>query len=262
MTDTMTAPAADPETGEIRDRPHRGDRVTLTRAGAKTRAGANRALRDLTDHGARVFSGGQELRTADEVRAVVGTATRDVLSERRGGTVTGRDPEAAAPLPQPGEFLGEDGKDADYLWAPDLDGIVRGLIATCPDALARAAGAHVRCAWQRQGAKQAGRPVWADIRKLGKLPRFLAAEEGVAPDYLLLVAADHLAEMTPTNRELEAIVFGQLCRIGIDPETNKPALRLPDFSGFVAELDRYGDWSPGLKRARRGFEQARLLGVE
>jgi hypothetical protein len=163
--------------------------------------------------------------------------------------VTGGDPDARAIVPVDGAF--EDGDD--FLEADDVDEIVVALVAS-DEALAHLRNASFRCLWQRVGAKAAGVRVFARAQRPGKLYRHLAA----GADFFLLIGADHCRETGLTRWQLEALVYSELCSCGFDPATGKYAIRPPDFVGFVAEVDRYGLWTPGLRDAKRAIEQIPL----
>jgi hypothetical protein len=77
-------------------------------------------------------------------------------------------------------------------------------------------------------------------------------------DFAIWLAADHLREREYSPRQIEALLYHQLLRIGADDD-GKPVLLDPDIIGFRDELIEYGAWHDDLAKAKASFEQARLL---
>ena len=108
--------------------------------------------------------------------------------------------------------------------------------------------------WKREGGKSRGHEVWSktSLATSGILGFYSPA------DVVIWVAADHLAKRKADNKLFEALLFGELCRIGFD-DNLKPVLNPPDFAGFKRELEHYGLWRQDLEGAAEAFEQARMF---
>lgn len=193
--------------------------------------------------------------TVDNVRAQV-AAVLDGMRQRDDDRlcVSGADPDAPAPIPPDDAF----GDEAHFLDASHpssafrLSHIVDALIVDDPERLGHLQTATFRCLWQRVGAKEAGVPVLGKASRPGKLQRWLAGDV----DFFLVLAADHCAGLT--NWQLEAQLYHLLCACDVDPDTGKPATRPAEFSGYVAEVERYGLWSAGMRQAQVAFRQLAL----
>lgn len=163
--------------------------------------------------------------------------------------------DAPAPIPPEARFAG------DYLPAPELEALARRLIATerAFGFLADWTGA-LTFLWRRAGGKRGGKAVYGRCQSLAGVARHYAGAS-----YLIWAAADHCRAARLTGRQLEALVFHELCHLAPgeeDEETGEqapPVLVGHDFEGFLAELDVYGPWRPDLARAGETFAQLALF---
>lgn len=170
--------------------------------------------------------------------------------------VSGDDPDAPAVIPEDGDFADESFfLDASHPTSEHrFSHIVAGLIRDDPDRLGHLQTATFRCLWQRVGAKECGVPVLGKASRPGKLQRWLAGEV----DFFLVLAADSCLATAMTHWQLEARLYNLLCACDLDPDTAKPSIRPAEFSGYVAEIARYGFHSVSLTRAKESFRQLSL----
>ncbi len=192
--------------------------------------------------------------------------TVTLSTDERSVTMTGEQFDAAvdamtggddAVIPGPGKFAG-----ADFLDAPDLKCIADRLIASSAHlAHLRQWSETIAYLWKQKGGKKGGRATLGSSKALSGSTAFYAHKS-----YEIWLAADHCRDAHLTDRQLEALVFHQLCCFGPDEEAEElgvpapPVVVGPDFSGFLAELEEYGFWRPDLEAARGAFEQLPLFG--
>lgn len=108
--------------------------------------------------------------------------------------------------------------------------------------------------WKKKGGKAGGQPTFGKIQ----LAKGLLGHYADHARYILWIAADHCLESKITNWQLEALVFSKLLATTYDEEEGVFGVRPPEFTGFVAELDRYGAWQPGLVKMARQAQQMRF----
>lgn len=173
--------------------------------------------------------------------------------ERGVAALTAGDPERTD-IPRESAFAG------DYRPAPELERIALRLIATD-----RRFGfladwtASFSFLWKRKGGQSGGVAMLGKCQALGGVARHYAGKS-----YLIWLAADHCRGLRFTARQVEALVFHQLCHLApgeVDEETGEqepPVIVGHDFDGFLAELETYGAWRKELVRAQETLGQLRL----
>jgi len=150
-------------------------------------------------------------------------------------------------------FVNENDEPIPFLPAPEIDRIGQHLIAECPE-LAHLTTASIAYLWKRAGGKASGR---LTLGRTVLAPALLTFFDGY--QFVIWVAADNSRDLALNAMQFEALMFSQLMRADIDPETAKPALRSPEVVAFTAEIARYGAWTSELKDARETFVQAPLI---
>lgn len=165
-----------------------------------------------------------------------------------------------AEIPSDRAFLG------DYLAAPALEALARRLIATERRfAFLREWEPTIALLWKRQGGKKGAAAVFGKCQTLSGAARHFAGKS-----YLIWAAADHCRGARFTRRQLEALVFHELCHLapGDADEDGEAVAATPpvivghDYEGFLAELEVYGAWRTDLARAHEAFAQLPLWGEE
>lgn len=167
-----------------------------------------------------------------------------------------RDPEWEPPA-------GMDPDDEDDLW-PKLDFLPADDVRRLAERLIEQNESfrHLRdmrleYRWKREGGKSKGKATLGKcIKATGLLRHFTQF------DFVIWLAADHARDAFMTYRQVEALVFHELCHAGRD-EQGRPSVEAHDFEGFGKELQVYGAWTSDLRIAERAFQQLRLdLGDE
>lgn len=142
--------------------------------------------------------------------------------------------------------------NADYLVSFDLDQIIVDLIKKNPQQFGHLASFEILSVWRKKGGKSKGRAIMgACIKPSGLVTAYTAA------DYIVSVSADHVREYQLQGRELESVVFEQLCKAGVDEKGN-PILWDYDFQGFASQVREYGLINQDLRLAATAFSQVKL----
>lgn len=173
--------------------------------------------------------------------------------------ITGGDPDERFPVP----FIAD-----EFQEAPELDKIASALIERCHDftdlfiAVERS-GIEVRCRWRKKAARNADRFRVGTLQKTSGLLKHYSEAH-----YLIVVAVD--ATMGFTRRQMEALIYHELCHINIqfhtDDDTGETMVELKthahEVEMFHAEVKRYGLWRGDLKQASETFRQAGFTEME
>lgn len=181
---------------------------------------------------------------APSARRILGSDDGPTLRERV--CVTGADPdEKFEPVIGAG----------DYWDAPDLDVIVNTLVDACGE-LIGARNARIRVLWKPKASKAGGHTLHAKTQLANGLVAY-----GLGCDVVMVFSAG--AATTYTNWEMEAAVYHELWKVGIEinPKSgeHKLIIRRPEFAGSRDELNRYGKWHRGLRLAETALAQAPLF---
>lgn len=152
-------------------------------------------------------------------------------------------------------FAGPDGGTMDFLPAPVLFDRAMRLIGEYEE-LSHLGSVELRCLWKATGGKSGGKNVLGKCQKLSGLARFLSVEDGVPVDFVIWLAADHLAGYD--ERAIEAVLYHECSHIGWDEEGDKPVVVAHEFAGFLGELERYGLYALDLQNLGQTMRQLRL----
>lgn len=151
--------------------------------------------------------------------------------------------------------------DADFLASPTLTKLAQALIADDPHfAFLRDWSDTIVCLWKRKGGTSGGKAVLGKCQQLSGAARHFAGKR-----YLIWLGADTCRKARLTERQLEALVYHELCHLApgdIDEETGEeqaPKVVGHQFEGFTAELERYGAWHEELAVAQAAFEELPLF---
>lgn len=118
-------------------------------------------------------------------------------------------------------------------------------------------------AWKQKGGRSSGNAVLGKCVKLSGPARYYA----LGSHFLVWLAADHGRSHDFNDRQLEALIYHELCHIDrIEPEdADKPVTyktRGHDFEGFLPELEQYGAWEETFQAMERVVRQLPLPGLE
>lgn len=148
----------------------------------------------------------------------------------------------------------------DYLKASHLDALASWCLERYPE-LADARRATIAYRWKRKGGASQGQAV---LGKCTKLTGFVFQE--VRCQYLIWLAADHVATEGLSQRQIEALLYHELSHIVLneDDETGAESWGVVghDFNGFLAEYRRFGGWHGGIAAIEHEVRQQPLPGME
>lgn len=136
----------------------------------------------------------------------------------------------------------------DFLDARGAAVIGEQLVAECNE-FAFLQDAKIRYLWKREGGESHGRATLGKCQKPSGLLRHFALA-----DFVIWLAADHARERHITHRQLEAMVYHELCHcdVRIESKTGEAdkvtwILAAHDVEAFSAEVRKYGLWRDDLK---------------
>jgi hypothetical protein len=160
------------------------------------------------------------------------------------------------PVPSTDAFENEQGETLDFIGGADLERCANRLIAKHPTRFGFLQGFRVGYRWRAKGGKTKGK---ATLGRCQKTAGLLKNFSGV--DFIIWAAADNCRDAHMTFRDMEALVFHELCHTGCT-EDYQPRVEPHDFEGFVFELQEYGAWTRDLKWAQQAFTQPSLFDKE
>lgn len=151
--------------------------------------------------------------------------------------------------------------DEAFISATALEPMLMELVRQ-HDSLSHIADLTVALLWKKSGGKRGGKPVMGKTAKRsGLVAAFTTA------DFIVWLAADHVAEADYDERQITALLHHELLHIGWqepdedDPEGEGKAVRVGhDFEFFAEEVRTYGAWEAMLQEAAAAFQQAGLFG--
>ena len=156
-------------------------------------------------------------------------------------------------IPVENDFLGD-----DFLAAPELeelgDSLIRQKLGHLDDG-----ELAIEYRWKKKGGKSGGNAVLGKCVKLSGLARHLA----LGAHFCVWLGADYVRAMKLDDRQIEALVYHELCHIEREePEDeDKPVVYRSvghDAEVFFAELREYGAWRPSLVELEQTIRQLSL----
>lgn len=146
----------------------------------------------------------------------------------------------------------------DY-WKEDdgLKEIGETLIRRWPRQFGHLGAEEIWWGWRKNGGRKGRQDNRGDVLIVGDSSLLM---HSLRHKIVVWLAADHVKGLNFTEDQVEAQLFRNLMRIGKNAK-GTPVMRAPDFSGFRAELEQYGAWDDGLKKATNvqlamGFKDA------
>lgn len=164
------------------------------------------------------------------------------------------DPDRPVPIPEDHHFIDDEDHETDFLQAQELRGIALNLINTHETRFSHLANASFVVLWKRIGGSKAGKFTLGQTQRTGGLVRFYAEVE-----FVIWLAADHLRILKPDRKQIDALLFHELCHIAWDPMKGRRYIVGHDFQGFIAEVKEYGAWMKDLELAARVMQQLPLF---
>jgi hypothetical protein len=162
-------------------------------------------------------------------------------------------PQDPYPVPCEDTFKDDKGETRDFIGGADLQACANRLIAKHSTRFGFLQSFTVAFRWRAKGGKTKGKATLGRCQKTaGLLKNFSGA------DFIIWAAADHCRDAHMTFKDMEALVFHELCHTGAT-EDFEPRVEPHDFEGFVFELQEYGAWTRDLRWARDAFTQPTLF---
>ena len=133
-----------------------------------------------------------------------------------------------------------------------------------PDLFDHIADLKVVYLWKKTGGKSKGKGVYGKTAKASGLVKHFS-EHAV---FVIWLAADHCRGAAYTERQLEALLFHEMCHTSVaeaDSETGRgggPTLVPHDVEMFRAEVEVYGLWDADLRDVAPAFRQGHLFDAE
>lgn len=138
------------------------------------------------------------------------------------------------------------------------------LEARHPDLFSHLASLKVVYLWKKTGGTSKGRGVYGKTAKASGLVKHFSE----SATFVIWLAADHCRGAGYDERQLEALLFHELCHTTVsagDEETGRgggPTLVPHDVEMFAAEVEVYGLWAAELRDIAPAFRQAGLFDAD
>ena len=133
-----------------------------------------------------------------------------------------------------------------------------------PDLFGHLADLKVVYLWKKTGGRSKGKGVSSKTAKASGLVKHFSEHAA----FVIWLAADHCRGAGYTERQLEALLFHELCHTTVaeaDEETGRGgglALVPHDVEMFGAEVETYGLWCSDLRSVAPAFRQAGLFDAD
>lgn len=155
------------------------------------------------------------------------------------------------PVPTQSKFVDVDGRKVEFLPDDQATSIMQRLLADY-DGFAKLADFDIEILWKKKGGNSGGMDI------LGKCTKPSGAFKHLTHlDFLILLGADTVEARGFTYRQVEALIYHELCHADCD-ENGKPKTVGHDFELFADELREYGMWRENLERLGAVFKQLEL----
>lgn len=130
----------------------------------------------------------------------------------------------------------------DYLLAEEIQELADEVIAKHFKGYLDDGILQVYYAWKKNGGSNSGRLKLGECQKISGLARHFAGQR----DFAISLSADHINQLNLDDRQIEALVFHELCHIEVIDEG---VYRLVghDVELFYRELQNYGAWKLDLE---------------
>lgn len=162
---------------------------------------------------------------------------------------------SARPAPIPADIAFE-ARGVDFLEAPEIEAIATSLIGKY-DEFAHLVDTSIAYCWKRKGGEATGKSVFGKCVKSSGLVRYFSKQS-----FVIWLAADNCREWGFTHRQLEALIYHELCHAGEDEgkDGEPKAVLVPhDVEAFGMEIERYGLWTQDLQQIKPYFDGAQLV---
>jgi hypothetical protein len=155
-------------------------------------------------------------------------------------------------VPQEAEFGGQ-----EYLSTDALTEMGHRLIANCLE-FSHLHDARIMFLWKLSGGRSKGRLTLGKCQKPGGLLAHFSMQ-----DFIVWLAADNVRYRQLTERQIEALVFHELCHAGWEETDEKTGeghwtVEGHDVEEFRSVIHRYGLWSDDVKGLDATLRQLRL----
>ena len=130
------------------------------------------------------------------------------------------------PIPLEDSFGGE-----DFLSGLDLNVMLAKLIDRHPTLFSHLPMSRIICLWKMKGGISKGKQILGKVQAATGLVGFFSEA-----DFVIWLAADHLHEMVPSEKTVEACLFHEMCHIQWDAQDGKATVVDHDCAGFAKEV--------------------------
>lgn len=151
-------------------------------------------------------------------------------------------------------FQNEAGED-DFLESRDLREMGYILIDRYGE-ISHLSDVTITYLWKREGGKKNGKLQLGQCKKVSGLEKWYAKS-----DFIIWLASDHAKTLDMSSRQLEALLYHELCHISFEETDDGEAtmkIRPHDVEMFADEVKRYGLWTTDLESVQETFRQARI----
>lgn len=128
-----------------------------------------------------------------------------------------------------------------YLVAPDLTRLATVLIDRHKRFVFHGT-LDIKYLWKRKGSKSKGFTTLGTCQQTGGALQFYSDA-----DFLICLSADAMRERKFTPKQIEAVLYHELCHIGFNDKM-QPMLRNHDWAGFISEIEEYGLYLDDMQR--------------
>jgi len=148
------------------------------------------------------------------------------------------------------EFCGD-----EFLVAHNLREVAEDMIQTFPE-LSHIGKFRMTYLWKAKGGMKGEKHRLGNCEKTSGMKQFFAKA-----DFIIWLACDHAKTLGMTSRQLEALLYHELCHASFEEKDNGEEVTKVaqhDVELFHDEIRRYGLWTTDLETARETFRQAQI----
>lgn len=147
--------------------------------------------------------------------------------------------------------------DNDFQEAPDLQALASQLLTKHDISFRHIRALRIAFLWKRKGGKKGEKGIWGKVSPVSGVAQYWG---GV--DYVVWLAADHCRKNHLEAKQVEALLYHELCHFGQDPDTGEVKMVGHDAEVFAAEIREYGLWTVDLEVTADAFRQLPLTPFE
>lgn len=159
------------------------------------------------------------------------------------------EPDDIYPAPADEDFTDDaTGRGYEFMHAPDIEEIAQGVLSDYASYLEDALDWNITYLWKRAGGKDKTKAKLGACQRVSGLASFFAGDE-----FLIWVGADNVRDHQLTRRNMDALIFHELCHVGRN-ENFGPITVPHDVEMFIDEVRIFGPWKGDLRNMVRQLE--------